>query len=339
MFKLAINAGHWNGTTRGVPASLSPNDHPNEWVLNDRVVRAVIKELEGYDGIQIKRIDDPTGVTFVEDDERMYKANSWPADFYLAIHHNGGINGGSGGGIVSHTYLRDKFSGDTSKAWSRELYDALIKHTGLRGNRADPLQPKDLFECRDTDMPAVLLELGYMDSTTDLKYILASDWADKCKKAIVEVIVKRAKLTKKEEIMKTGDKNLGVYALKRVLMIAGKFGLVPKSLADDGVFGDGTEKDVAAIQSKAKMTVTGQANEATVRAAYVQTLDAIDAERKKSEQNLKAAKDAKAKAEATIAELNKKLDEISQDVNGDGSVNMKDVLALRKIIAGGTGKA
>ena len=135
MFKLAINAGHWNGTSRGVPASLSPNNHPNEWVLNDRVVRAVIKELEGYDGIQIKRIDDPTGKVFVEDADRMYKANSWPADFYLAIHHNGGINGGSGGGIVSHTYLRDKFSGDTSKAWSRELYDALtslIEDASLR---------------------------------------------------------------------------------------------------------------------------------------------------------------------------------------------------------------
>ncbi len=334
MFKFAINAGHWNGTYRGVPAELSPNDHPNEWVLNDRVVRAIIKELEGYDGIQIKRIDDPTGETFVEDADRMRKANTMPAEFYLGIHHNGGINGGTGGGIVSYSYLKDKFSGDTSAAWSRDLYDALIKHTGLKGNRSNPVAKADLFEVRDTKMPAVLLELGFMDSKTDLKSILASDWPEKCAAAIVEVIAKRAKLSKKEEVMKAGDKSLGVYALKRVLMISAKFGLVPNALADDGVFGDGTQKDVSAIQSKAKMTITGEANEATVRAAYVQTLDAIDAERKKAEKNLNTAKDDAAKAKATIAELNKKLDDIARDVNGDGSVNMKDVLALRKIIAG-----
>lgn len=262
MFKLAINAGHWNGTTRGVPASLSPKDHPNEWVLNDRVVRAVIKKLADYDGVQILRIDDPTGKTFVEDADRMKKANSWPADFYLAIHHNGGIGGGTGGGIVAYTYLRPT-AGET--AWQRELYDALIARTGLKGNRATPLAKADLFECRETAMDAVLLELGFMDSKTDIKSILSADWADKCAAAITEVIVRRAGLTRKKETMKRGDKGLGVYTLKKLMELAGAIGAaLPSGLADDGVFGDGTERDLKALQSLASLPATGIADQTAV---------------------------------------------------------------------------
>ena len=47
-------------------------------------------------------------------------------------------------------------------------------------------------------MPAVLLELGFMDSATDVPIILSSDYADKCADAITEVLVKRGGLTKKQ---------------------------------------------------------------------------------------------------------------------------------------------
>jgi hypothetical protein len=46
-------------------------------------------------------------------------------------------------------------------------------------------------------MPAVLLELGFMDSKTDVPVILTEDYADKCATAIVEVVVKRGNLKKK----------------------------------------------------------------------------------------------------------------------------------------------
>ena len=266
MFKLAINAGHWNGTTRGVPASLSPADHPNEWVLNDRVVRAVMKRLAAYDGIEVRRIDDPTGVTFVEDADRMRKANAWPADFYLAVHHNGGIGGGTGGGIVAYTDPRPT---ENEVAWQKALYDALIAHTGLRGNRAAPLAKADLFECRETAMDAVLLELGFMDSKTDIKSILAADWPDKCAAAIAEVIVRRARLTKKQVGLKKGDKGLGVYALKKLLALAGLLDVtLPCALADNGDFGDGTERDLKALEALTARPQDGVADQADLAAVF-----------------------------------------------------------------------
>lgn len=331
MFKFALNAGHYNGTTRGIPASLSPNNHPNEWVLNDRVCDKVESLLKQYDGISVLRIDDTTGKTYDELSDRTDKANAWGADFYLAIHHNGGIGGGTGGGIVAYVYTSPSAE---SVAWQKDLYNALVKKTGLKGNRATPIARENLHEVRETKMPSVLLELGFMDSKTDIKYILASDWSDKCAAAIVEVIVKRKGLKKKVQGMKQGDKSDGVFALKRLLMLCYKYKITSVNLANDGVFGEGTTKAVKEVQKAAKINQTGIADEATIRAAYVLLIDKIDSNEKAASTKLKKAQTDLATANAKIASTQKQLDSIvSGDVNGDGAVNMKDVLALRKELA------
>lgn len=264
MFKLALNAGHSMHTTRGVPAAVSPNNHPNEWWLNDRIVDKIQKRLTAYDGIEVLRIDDTTGQKDLSLTARTDKANTWGADFYLAVHHNGGINGGTGGGIVAYVYTKPSAE---SVAWQKSLYDALIKKTGLKGDRASPLARQNLHEVREPVMPSVLLELGFMDSKTDAPVLLTEEYADKCAAAIVEVIATKAKLKAKAESFKKGDTSLGVLALKQMLALAYTMNLVPYALARDGGFGDGTEKDVKAVQKAAGLPQTGMADEATVKAA------------------------------------------------------------------------
>ena len=330
MFKLALTAGHAMNTGRGVPASLSKY-HPNEWQLNDKVCDAIEKRLKEYDGISVLRIDDTTGQNYTELYYRTDKANKWGADFYLSIHHNGGMGGGNGGGIVAYVYTNTSAE---SVAWQKDLYNALIAKTGLKGNRATPLARENLHEVREPNMPSVLLELGFMDSVTDIKTILANDFADKCADAIVSVIVKRKGLRKKEETMKKGETNLGIYAMKRLLMLAKAFGIVPNAVADDGGYGEGVDTDVKAVQKRAGLTQKSEANEATIRAIFVQTLDALNAERKKSATELNAAKAETAKIKASVSAMQKRLDEmISGDVNKDGAVNTKDLLELRKILS------
>lgn len=194
MFKLALNAGHYMGTPgKRCDAKLDPNE-TREWWLNDRIADKVESKLKVYDGIEILRIDDTTGNTDLSLTERTNKANKWGADFYLAIHHNAGVNGGSGGGIVAIVY--DKTNDPTTLEWQKALYDSLIKHTGLRGDRANPLAKMNLHECRETKMACCLLELGFMDSSIDVPRILTEEFADQCANAIVEVIVDKANLTK-----------------------------------------------------------------------------------------------------------------------------------------------
>lgn len=195
-FKIALTAGHYMDTPgKRCLKSLDPKE-TREWWLNDRIADKVQRLLDGYTGWELIRTDDTTGKKDISLTARTNAANNFKADFYLSIHHNAGINGGTGGGIVA--YVHPKASAE-SKQWQKALYDALIAATGLKGNRANPLTTSNLHECRETKMPAVLLELGFMDSRTDVPVILSEEYADQCAEAIVKVLAKRGKLKAKSQ--------------------------------------------------------------------------------------------------------------------------------------------
>lgn len=194
-FKLALSAGHGKYTAgKRCLKPLDPNE-TREWVLNDRIADKLEGILANYDGIEILRVDDTTGEEDVTLASRSTSANNFGADFYLSIHHNAGINGGSGGGIVAYVYTN---ASQKSIEWQKELYNTLIAKTGLKGNRSSPLATANFHEVREPYMPAVLLELGFMDSSTDVPIILTDNFATQCADACAEVIVKMAELTKKQ---------------------------------------------------------------------------------------------------------------------------------------------
>jgi N-acetylmuramoyl-L-alanine amidase len=194
MFKLALDPGHGYYTSgKRCLKSLDRNE-TREWWLNDRIVDSIVALLSEYEGIEVKRVDDPTGKTDVTLSKRVGDANKWNADLYLSIHHNAGINGGSGGGIVAYMHPN---AGAATESWRDELYTSIVKATGLKGNRATPCAKANHYVTRMTKMPAVLLELGFMDSKTDVPIILTEAYAYDCAEAIVDTIVRRRGLTKK----------------------------------------------------------------------------------------------------------------------------------------------
>jgi N-acetylmuramoyl-L-alanine amidase len=195
MFKIALGAGHGMHTAgKRCLKALDPNE-TREWWLNDRICDYVESYLKDYEGYSLLRLDDSDdGNDNPTLETRVKNANNWDADFYLSVHHNAGINGGSGGGIMAFS-APGAYA--TSVAWRNALYDALIAHTGLKGNRSQPKAEGSYYVLKNTKMPAVLLELGFMDSKTDVPVILTDSYAQNCAKAIVEVIVDRGKLNKK----------------------------------------------------------------------------------------------------------------------------------------------
>ena len=197
-YQLALSAGHGIHTNgKRMPAELDP-DETREWQLNDRVCDYIEEELAAYDGIRIMRLDDSDdGEVNVQLPDRVAAANAWPANLYLSIHHNALGRVFDGGGIVAYAHTKPK--GD-SLEWRDELYEELIERTGLKGNRATPKAQSDLYVLRKTNMAAVLLELGFMDSRSDAPVILTDDYARSCAKDIAAVIVRRWKLQPKRTI-------------------------------------------------------------------------------------------------------------------------------------------
>ena len=193
-FKIALDAGHgYNTAGKRCLKKLDPNE-TREWWLNDRIADKIEKLLQDYTGYELLRVDDTTGKKDISRTNRINAANKFKADFYLSLHHNAGINGGSGGGIVAYTC---KGAQKASTEWRKALYDAIIKATWLKGNRSNPMPESNFDVIKKTTMPAVLLELGFMDSSTDVPIILSENYADLCADAIVKVLVERGKLTKK----------------------------------------------------------------------------------------------------------------------------------------------
>lgn len=194
MFKIALGAGHGLMTAgKRCLKSLDPKE-TREWWLNDRICDYVESFLKNYEGYSLLRLDDSDdGADDIALSSRVKEANDFGADIYISVHHNAGINGGSGGGIVAYSYPNSA----TGAAWRDAMYDALINHNGLKGNRSQPKQTASFYVLKHTNMPAVLLELGFMDSKTDVPVILTDAYAQKCAKAIVEVLVEKGKLAQK----------------------------------------------------------------------------------------------------------------------------------------------
>lgn len=186
--KIAIDAGHGRYTSGKRCLKSVDRNETREWVLNSRIAEKVCKLLKQYD-CETKRMDDTSGETDVSLSSRCRKANAWNADFYLSIHHNAG--GGSGVEIFA-------MNGATAATRAKRdaIYEGVIAETGLKGNRANPRRTANFQVLRDTKMPAVLIECGYMDSTHDTPIILTEAFAERCAQGIVNGLVRALKLSK-----------------------------------------------------------------------------------------------------------------------------------------------
>ena len=182
---IALDAGHHLGNPKCVWKQFDPA-MTREWVLNDRVARHVERGLSVYD-CRAMRVDDTTGKALIKPAGRNRAANEAGAGYLISIHHNGGVQGGRGGGIA--VYRRDKADA-VSIRLQREVYEATVRNTGLRGNRASPLAVSgSLGILNGAGQPAVLGEFGFMDSAVDAPVIITDSFSRACAAGIVEALV------------------------------------------------------------------------------------------------------------------------------------------------------
>lgn len=195
--KIAYNAGHIYATAgKRLPKELDPSQ-TREWTLNDRVARYFAAEMASYEGVELRRMDDPNGIEPIDIDVRVAEANKWGADFYLSIHHNAAGMIFDGGGACIYIDA----TGGPSERYAWAIYKALIGATGLKGNRSDPIISGDecrLYETSATKMPCTLVEYGFMDSTVDAPIILTEEFARKAGQATARAIAAQAGLSRKE---------------------------------------------------------------------------------------------------------------------------------------------
>lgn len=158
MVKIALDAGHGMNT----PGKRTP-DGEREWSFNNKVLLACQARLNQYENVQILRLDDPTGKSDVSLITRTNKANQWKADVLVSIHHNANTaKWGSWGGVETFIYPT---ASKASKDIANIVHKDIVKAMGLRDRG---VKTGNLHMVRESVMPAILTEGGFMDSTTDI---------------------------------------------------------------------------------------------------------------------------------------------------------------------------
>ena len=98
---------------------------------------------------------------------RVREANTWGADIFLSLHTNAATNSNATGSealIYSNTST-------TARELAEDILDEMTDLTGLR-NRGVVERP-GLYVLRRTNMPAILVELGFITNPNDA-YLMAT---------------------------------------------------------------------------------------------------------------------------------------------------------------------
>ncbi|HSI68120.1 MAG TPA: N-acetylmuramoyl-L-alanine amidase [Planococcus sp. (in: firmicutes)] len=171
--KIIIDAGHGPNT----PGKRSPDGKLREFQFNSAVAQEVKKRLvlDGHTVIFSHQEDRDVPLL-----ERTRLANRMGADLFLSIHANAFGNAfNSANGIETFTYY--KSSGESNRL-AAFVQNALVLSTG-RKNRG--IKHADFAVLRDTAMPAILIECGFMTNREEAQLLKSSSYRRDCARAIV----------------------------------------------------------------------------------------------------------------------------------------------------------
>jgi len=167
VLNLAIDIGHNVPFDGGAVGIRSENE------LNFEVGSRLIKKCEAAG---IKVIDcTPKNVKshFDSLNKRVVAANKGGADFFISIHHNACL-GGYGTEILCYPESRAE---GVAKIILPEIVSLGFRNRGVKPR-------KGLFVLSETKMPAVLLELGFIDNEKDLALITNPEFQQELAKVI-----------------------------------------------------------------------------------------------------------------------------------------------------------
>ncbi len=173
---IVIDAGHGGYD----PGAVSPNLKLKEKdiVLDVSLKLKKLLENAGFK-VYMTRDDD----TYIGLYDRPAIANELGADAFVSVHANAAYNASAEGAMVLY-YPND---GRDNKTFASMTRDALVN--GLNTPDRGIIQRPKLVVIRETKMPAVLLELGFLTNAREEKLLAQQDYRDKCAQASYDGII------------------------------------------------------------------------------------------------------------------------------------------------------
>lgn len=169
-------------------------DTIKEREFNQRILKLVEKELDNIPDISyiecMGAITEDTSLA-----NRVKKANDNKVDLFVSIHANA-LNGTEQNKAQGLVCIHTKNCSSKSITMTKNMYNRLSKEVNWYkdgatryGVRTDvDLTGSTYYVLRNTNMPATLLELGFMDNLNDVENMITDKFAKDCAKAIVKAL-------------------------------------------------------------------------------------------------------------------------------------------------------
>ncbi|MGM9968421.1 MAG: N-acetylmuramoyl-L-alanine amidase [Rummeliibacillus sp.] len=182
MVKIYIDPGHGGKDSGTVGNGLKEKD------FTLKIAKRIRELLARYKNVSTKM--SRTGDTFPSLSARTNEANAWGADFFLSIH----INAGGGQGYEDYIYTS---TNQVTKKYQDNIHTEILKLVDLkdRGQKTG-----NLHVLRESTMPALLTENGFIDNVSDASKLKKSAFIENLAQGHVNGIVKSFNLKRKEEV-------------------------------------------------------------------------------------------------------------------------------------------
>lgn len=177
--KIFIDPGH-GGPDPGAVGNGVTEEFVN---LNVSLELARLLRNAGYDVRLYRTTSDENVLADKNADlrNRAQTANNWGADYFISIHTNSSTNPAANG-VEGYVYRL----GGTSERLAQSIVDSVSSELGSR-NRG--VMQANFAVLRRTNMPAVLVELGYLTNATEALNLNSPAWQRAVAAAIFDGIV------------------------------------------------------------------------------------------------------------------------------------------------------
>lgn len=187
MLKIYLDPGH-GGTDPGAKG----NGLLEKNLTLDIALRIRNLLVENYNDVSVKM--SRTTDIYRSLAERTNEANAWGANYYLSIH----INSYNGTALGYEDFIHDSLSNTSLTAqYQNILHEEIIKVNNLidRGKKK-----ANFHVLRESNMPAMLSENGFIDNVNDAAKLKDPNWRQKVAQGHVNGLVRAFNLSPKDNI-------------------------------------------------------------------------------------------------------------------------------------------
>ena len=262
----------------------------HEFEFNIKVAKALKKALERC-GIQAKIVNDTTGALDTALSTRASRANSYGSDLHVSCHYNA---------VGSCASFQTKAKGvlvlKTKGCSSKSTRLANCVHDAIKGNYSHTYgvgvdtnwSGFTLAILRQTNMPAILIEYGFMDYETEAMKMLQPDWYNKLAEDTCKGICKYLGVTYKKASNKTEEKPKETKVNKEGKVNVPNSTLNVRKLADAdssklGELKDNTKIEIVATISNGWLKIKYKDGYGYVSEKYVDGIKDVVVEKPKEE--------------------------------------------------------